>query len=80
MSQCTQWRWPSARRRPTPEQIKALAGATIEEAMLEQATAEAKRVYRELGGTALATNGSEMGEKLLQQLAKCAAAVPTAAE
>jgi hypothetical protein len=54
--------------RPKPGQIANLAGATIESAVLDRATTDVKTVYQQLGGTALAAKGSELGETLISML------------
>jgi len=53
---------------PTPEQIKNLAGATIEAAMIKQAAQEVRNVYQILGGNQLVAKGSEFGDRLLERL------------
>lgn len=64
---------------PTPAQIKGLAGATIDKAMLDKAAGVAKGVYQQLGGTALAAKGGELGEKLMEKLGTEFAAGPQGA-
>ncbi|HLH43210.1 MAG TPA: AIPR family protein [Bryobacteraceae bacterium] len=54
--------------RPKPDQIAKLAGATIEKAAIDQAIADVKPVYQQLGSTALAAKGSEFGETLISRL------------
>ena len=58
----------SAAARPTPDQIKVLAGANIEREILDKAVADVKEIYLELGGNANVAKGSDFGEKLLVQL------------
>ena len=55
--------------KPTPEQVRALAGATIDEALVKKAVADVRVVYDGLGGTAIVAKGSELGQKLIAQLA-----------
>ena len=54
--------------KPTPEQIKALARAPIDNAALKQAAEEVREVYQQLGGNGLIAKGSEFGEILIQRL------------
>lgn len=51
--------------KPTPVQIKLLAGAEINSAILDRAVNDVKEIYDELGGTALVAKGSEFGTKLI---------------
>ena len=57
-----------AEAKPTPDQIKALAGETIKKESLDEAVTAVKKLYQELGGTALVAKGSEFGAKLIALL------------
>ncbi|MBK9169295.1 MAG: AIPR family protein [Bryobacterales bacterium] len=65
--------------RPKPEQIAKLAAATIDKALLDRAMADAKSVYQQLGGTALAAKGSEFGDELISMLDTALPAAATTA-
>src|SRR5260370_30975310 len=54
--------------KPTPDQIKALAGATVNNSLLEEAASAAKDIYQQLGATALAAKGGEFGDRLIARL------------
>lgn len=54
--------------KPTPDQIKSLAGATINTSLLEEAATAAKDIYKQLGATALAAKGSQFGDRLIARL------------
>jgi hypothetical protein len=54
--------------KPTPDQIKVLAGASIDKSLLDRASSESKKTYQELGGDGRVAKGAEFGEKLIAQL------------
>jgi hypothetical protein len=54
--------------RPKPDQVRALAGATINTSLLDEATTSVKEIYQDLGATALAAKGSEFGDRLTARL------------
>jgi hypothetical protein len=54
--------------KPTPDQIKALAGVQIDKALFDRATTEVKQIYLLLGGDGRVAKGSEMGDRLIKQL------------
>lgn len=54
--------------RPRPDQIARLAGALIDQTLLDRGTAEVTSIYQQLGGTALVAKGSEFGERLAAML------------
>ena len=54
--------------KPTPDQIKTLAGNTINKSLLDEATAAVKGIYQQLGANALTAKGGEFGEKLTERL------------
>jgi len=54
--------------KPTPDQIKALVGVSIDKALLDRAATEVKKIYVVLGGDARIAKGSEFGERLIAQL------------
>lgn len=58
---------------PTPDQIKTLAGASIDKKLLEKAAADVKEVYQQLGANALVAKGGEFSEKLIARLASLTA-------
>ena len=58
----------SGTAKPTPKDIQALAGATIDKGMVDHAAEEVKEVYQELGGNALVAKGSQFGERLIERL------------
>jgi len=58
----------SGHSKPTPDQIKNLAGSSIDKAVLEKASGDVKEVYQQLGANALVAKGSEFGEKLIAHL------------
>jgi hypothetical protein len=62
--------------KPTPDQIKALAGANIDKSFFERASEEAKKIYQSLGGDGRVAKGAELGEKLIAQLEKSLGKAP----
>jgi hypothetical protein len=54
--------------KPTPDQIKSLAGATINTSLLDEAATAAKDIYQQLGATALAAKGGQFGDRLIARL------------
>jgi len=56
--------------KPTPDQIKALAGANIDKALFAKASEETKKIYQSLGGDGRVAKGAELGEQLITQLQK----------
>ena len=68
----------SGHSKPTPDQIKNLAGASIAKAVLETGAADVKEVYQQLGANALVAKGSVFGERLIARLDDLLAKVATA--